>query len=440
MTVSPRQTAHSVASVFCTFVLGGCNDAQPVRLDATLHNTHVVGSDVVSVQWVDASVDASQDGGIADIRTWPFVEHAQHWCLPDRLANTEYLSRWVELWNGRVRPGEPVPTANRLLPHVSGRNPPTMDDHHQLLSWQTSPRTSHVMDCTLPVTRQGTDTVHGTSYTIYLPTDYLNHPERPRPVLLLVSGGNGNRTRWFLTPTRSKGIIPATGGMEVRRRVDEWVIAHPDRAPPLVVGLDGTSGQFPNGMHTFIAQELQQHVLATYLPTLRRDDIAWGVDSISSGAVEVARAFHQWNNAFDSVGFLSPFVDQQALNIDVTFGTLAQRSELFRGFAARRREGLFAMRFSIGDQDSHYPDTWRFYLALVAEGMFPQPERRTYTNCVPPNRPPARSRCASTWAGFYLYPNEFHNYHALIPSWPSQFEWDLNTLADIQLHKHAVRE
>ncbi len=388
----------------------------------------------VTVAAADAGVAHTTPEAVADARTWPFVEHARRYCLPDRLARTEYLLKWVPLFHGHLAPGEPLARVDRGLPRASGEEPPDEEDQRRLLDWQGSPRVSHVMDCALPVAdlSRKDHPLRTASYAIYLPADYLDHPARARPVLMLVSGGNGNRTRWFLTPTSDRGVVPGTGGLAVRRRVDEWIAAHPEAPPPIVIGLDGSSSQFPNGMAAYIARELPEHVLATYLPGHARAEIAFGVESISSGAVEVARALRADAGAFNTTGFLCPYVHPNGLSVDATFGPRSARDALFQTLAQRRREGTFAMRFSIGAKDDHYPRTWAWYRLLVSAGLFPRPGDAAYERCDEGTRRPGPERCWSTWEGFFLLPHEFHNYRALLPSFGPQFEWELEALADIQ--------
>ncbi len=412
----------------------GCRETQPtthrrVRVDARAPAA-VFDATTASI---DASIDAPSSGE-TDLRAWPFIEHARRYCLPDRLARTAYLEKWTPLFHGQLAPGEPLPERHRELPRASGEDPPTLDDQQRVLTWQSRPRVSHVMDCALPVPDESrADRIlRTTSYAIYLPADYLDHPTRPRPILMLVSGGNGNRTRWFLTPSSTTGMIPGTGGLEVRARVDAWAAAHPRDAPPIVVGLDGSSEQFPNGMWAFIGRELPEHLLATYLPGHPRGAIALGVESISSGAVEVAHALRADPGAFNTVGFLSPYVHPNGLNLDSAFGAATARRQLFQEFARRHAEGVFAMRFSIGLLDDHFPRTWAWYRMLCDAGLFARVESPTLDRCSASARHQNADTCWSVWPGFYGVPHECHNYRALLPTFGPQFEWELETLTAIQ--------
>ncbi len=383
----------------------------------------------------DAGLDASVDGamvpaGSADARTWPFVEHARRWCLPDRLAATSYLVRWVPQFRGRLPPGDAVPDVARYLPGQRAvfDDAPTLEDQQRILTWQAEPRVSHVMDCVLRVPIPGADRERSTTYTIYLPADYLDHPTRARPIVLLVSGGNGNRTRWFLTPARSDGETPGTGGLEVRRRVDEWARANPGAAVPIVVGLDGTSDQFPNGMWAFLEHELPDHLLATYLPNHPRHRIPLGVECISSGCAELSLAMRVNPSAFHAVGLLSPYVHPSGIDLGTTFGTGPQRAALFRTLVARHREGVFEMRFSVGNLDDHLPRARQWYDMLQRYGLFPATETPTYSDCHLRRARPHSSHCTATWPGFWLYPNVAHHYRALIPAFPPALDWQLQTL------------
>lgn len=412
----------------------GCRETHPTpaRIPRDVSAAAPIDATVPSMD-ASLSLDAATSGE-SDLRAWPFVEHARRYCLPDRLARTAYLEKWAPLFHGRLAPGEPVPERHRELPRASGEDPPSLDDQQRILTWQSQPRVSHVMDCALPVPDESrADRVlRTTSYSIYLPADYLDHPRRARPILMLVSGGNGNRTRWFLTPSSTTGMIPGTGGLEVRSRVDAWAAAHPGEAPPIVVGLDGSSEQFPNGMWAFIGRELPEHLLATYLPGHARASIAIGIESISSGAVEVVHALRADPAAFNTVGFLSPYVHPNGVNLSSAFGSATARRQLFLEFARRHREGVFAMRFSIGLLDDHYPRTWAWYQLLCDAGLFARAEHPTLDRCSPAARHQNADTCWSVWPGFYGVPHECHNYRALLPTFGPQFEWELETLTAIQ--------
>lgn len=395
----------------------------------------------------DAGLDAAADvspstAAVADARTWPFVAHARRWCLPDRLAATSYLVRWVPQFRGRLPPGDAVPDVGRFLPgqRAGADDPPTLDDQQRLLTWQSEPRVSHVMDCVLRVPIPGAGRDRSTTYAIYLPADYLDHPTRPRPIILLVSGGNGNRTRWFLTPARSDGETPGTGGLEVRRRVDAWAAAHPGAAVPIVVGLDGTSDQFPNGMWAFLEHELPDHLVATYLPEHPRARIPLGVECISSGCAELSLALRVNPYAFHAVGLLSPYVHPSGIDLGTTFGTGPQRAALFRTLAARHREGSFEMRFSVGNLDDHLPRARQWFEMLKSYGLFPSVESPAYSNCQMRRARPHSSHCTATWPGFWLYPNVAHHYRALIPAFPPALDWQLETLtAMVDRLQHGPR-
>lgn len=385
---------------------------------------------------LDAGVDASANGSageLADIRTWPFVTHARRWCLPDRLASTAYLVRWFPQFHGRLPPGDPVPAVDRFLPGQRAvyDDAPTRDDNDRMLVWQNVPRVSHVMDCVvrLPIPGAGRD--RSVSYTVYLPADYLDRPARLRPVLVLVSGGNGNRTRWFLTPSRSDGETPGTGGLEMRRRVDAWARENPDAPAPIVVGLDGTSDQFPNGMATFLQRELPEHLVATYLPDHPRARVPFGVECISSGCAELMLALRADPSAYHAVGLLSPYVHPSGIDVNTSFGTGPERAAFFRALVDRHRAGVFELRFSVGNLDDHLPRAREFYDMLQRAGLYPRGASPTYSDCQMRRARPNSSHCTAAWPGFWLYPNVAHHYRALIPAFPPAVEWQLATLNEM---------
>jgi hypothetical protein len=264
---------------------------------------------------------------------------------------------------------------------------------------------------------------------VYLPADYLDHPTRARPVLVLVSGGNGNRSRWFLSPTRPGGTIPATGGLAVRGRVDAWVREHPSAPAPLVVGLDGESDQFPEGLGTFLRRDLPAHLAATYLPAVPRARIPFGAECISSGCVALLAALRDDPSSYRAVGLLSPYVHPAGIDVAFFFGPPRARGRLFRDLVARHRAGAFELRFSIGVVDEHLARARALYRLLQAEGLYPADVAPTYDRCQAPGIQPNSSHCEARWPGLWLYPNVGHHYLALIPAFPPALAWQLDTLA-----------
>ena len=224
---------------------------------------------------------------------WPFLDQAIGSCVRDALTRTPYLVDWYA--QARVRqdgpPYGPRPILSVQMP-IRGPVPASAayDRERRSLfaAWDGPERRSHIMDCTarVAVMRNGRAGGHSrVPYTIYLPADYLDHPQRRRAVLLLASGGAGSRTRWFLPPLRSDGNKRATGGLDMQVRMDAWAAAHPEEPPPLVVSVDGSSEAFVNGMAAFIDHELPDHLLSAYLPHQTREQTPYGVEAVSSGAI-----------------------------------------------------------------------------------------------------------------------------------------------------------
>jgi hypothetical protein len=336
-------------------------------------------------------------------------------------------------FDGKLPEGDPEPAPTRFLPGQRAvyDDAPTREDNDRMLTWQSVPRVSHVMDCVLRVPLPGAGRDRSLPYTIYLPADYLDHPARLRPVLVLVSGGNGNRTRWFLTPTRSDGVIPGTGGLTVRRRVDAWAREHPELPTPLVVALDGTSDLFPNGMPAFLQRELPEHLLATYLPGHPRGHVPFGAECISSGCAELMQALRSDPGAYHAVGLLSPYVHPSGIDPSTSFGSVAERTELFRTLVERHRAGVFELRFSIGTLDHHLPRVRALYDMFQRAGLYPSVDEPTYTDCRFPRLRPNTSHCTALWPGFWLYPNVAHHYRALVVAFPSALAWQLATLTEM---------
>jgi hypothetical protein len=74
------------------------------------------------------------------------------------------------------------------------------------------------------------------------------------------------------------------------------------------------------------------------------------------------------DRAFNTVGFLCPYVHPNGVHLPSTFGPVAHRDATFRSLGAQHRAGTFAMRFSVGDKDDHYPRTWELYRHLADAG------------------------------------------------------------------------
>jgi hypothetical protein len=285
---------------------------------------------------------------------------------------------------------------------------------------------SHVLDCGLDL---GSEVL---PYTIYLPRDYLEHPERPRGVLFLLPGGHGDRSRWFLTPLPTPSMIPGTGGLEIRRRVDAWSAAHPTAVAPLVVGLDRHEPR--GGLGPFLSELFRRHLTETWLPAQAPGRTAWGVASISSGCVTILRVLRAHPSAYDLAEFLSPYVHPRGFRV-AELGHGESRDAWLREVAALHRAGRVRWHFSVGEADDHFPRVQALHEVLVRGGVFPRVREPTREDCT-------RSRhgsryCVHAVPGLRSVPRTGHSYLALLPTFPWSLDMLLGGLSDAQARRTA---
>lgn len=337
------------------------------------------------------------------------------------LGRSDYVIAWRGHHAGSVPPGEPVPDALRSVPGVHGAPAPDATAQAELFArWERAPA-SHVLDCGLDL---GGEVL---PYAIYVPRDYLEHPERPRPVLVLLPGGHGDRSRWFLTPLPTPSMIPGTGGLEIRRRVDAWSAAHPTAAPPLVVGLDRHEPR--GGLGAFVVGALRRHLLEVWLPGQREATTAWGVASISSGCVTILRVLHGHPDAFDYSEFLSPYVHPRGFRL-AELGHGPTRDAWLREAARLHREGRAHWHFSVGEADDHFPRVQALHRVLVDGGVFPRVSAPSREDCARGRH--GRLTCVHASPGLRSVPRTGHSYLALLPTFPWSLNWLLAGLSGSQ--------
>jgi len=389
---------------------------------------------------------AQPDEPIARAEEWPFVDHAVASCVSDGLTSTRYLLQWFQHAGSHRAgpPGGPRPLPGLRLP---ARGPRAGTASYAsaraalVAGWDEAQRHSHVMDCAVRVAPKRQPDGQGAlrvPYAIYLPADYLDHPLRPRAILLLASGGGGSRTRWFLSPLHTDGMQPGTGGLEMRGRMDAWAASHPGEAPPLVVAVDGASPAFTNGIEAFIEQELPDHLIATYLPHQTREQTPYGVEAVSSGAMVALRALRANPRLFTSVGLTSLFCAGAGFDPRRDLGGPEERRALFAELAERRAHGQFDLRFSIGALDQYWDCNYRLFHDLSTAGVLPAEAGPSQEKCAAkPWRPttadppssPVVSHCAGRWASFESWFNTAHHYRAVVAALPSALDWNLNVLS-----------
>ncbi|MBL8677943.1 MAG: hypothetical protein JNK05_02160 [Myxococcales bacterium] len=423
--------ARALIALGASSVLAGCAEHRTLDADAAPGDARSPTREDVVLRDADAGAHDSEDARVevdGEAR-WPFVAHAVERCYVDRLASSEYLTDWVAAGGlERARPeGDPVPSPSLSLPTWG----PSSSSREfaaaaESLRRQLDPSRSHVMDCTLSVrAKDPPHTLGAISYSVYLPGDYLRHPLRRRGALLMVPGGRGDRTRWFLTPREGSLYERGTGGLSLRSAVDQWASAHAGASVPLVITVDGPTGRWIDGRVEFIANDLPQHVARTYLPQQREDETPFGVQAISVGAAFTVRAMRAAPTRFSSVALMGLFCDRTGVLPERDLGP--DVDTYYQELASRVRQGAFAMRMSIGRRDPFYECNKRWYFALQSAGVFAAQTDPTYERCEGEG-PPSSARCWVRWPGFTGLPRLGHHYAAVVPVFAEDLAWQLDRL------------
>jgi hypothetical protein len=272
---------------------------------------------------------------------------------------------------------------------------------------------SHLVDCYFDVDARACPScpdrhLTRTRYAAYLPEALFRTPEKVRAVLMLVPGGRGGRSRWFLSPVPGKSMFDGgSGGLRTKQRLDAHYAAHPDAAPSIVVALE-SSGAELNGTVEHLTADVPSHIAATYLPGTPRADIAFGLEGTSSGARALLDAVWARPDAFATLGLTSMACGR--LDPRNPHGVGASALEAWAGkLATRHRAGQFFARFAIGARDPLLPCSRALHGLFADAGVLRRDE------------------------GWHALPGVAHNYGALDQSWGSQLAWHLAAL-DAAVH------
>lgn len=413
--------------------LASCSEQPALDTDAAPGDARSPTREDVVLRDADAGAHDSGDARVeldGEAR-WPFVAHAVERCYVDRLASSEYLTDWVAAGGlERARPeGDPVPSPSLSLPSW-GPSPSSREfaAAAESVRRQLDPSRSHVMDCTLSVRAKDPPHALGAiAYSVYLPGDYLRNPRRRRGALLMIPGGRGDRTRWFLTPREGSLYERGTGGLSLRSAVDQWASAHAGAGAsvPIVITVDGPTGRWIDGRVEFIANDLPKHVARTYLPQQREDETPFGVQAISVGAAFTVRAMRAAPTRFSSVALMGLFCDRTGVLPERDLGP--DVDTYYQELASRVRQGAFAMRLSIGRRDPFYECNKRWYFALQSAGVFAAQTDPTYERCEGEGAP-SSARCWVRWPGFTGLPRLGHHYAAVVPVFAEDLAWQLDRL------------
>lgn len=345
-------------------------------------------------------------------------------CRIDSLSETSYAQGWLKWQRAtQFRPkGVPLPTS------LSGRHRYSQEQLKQL--WEADPK-SHVVDCSFQIPRRSCQGCRGRGtttgfYVAYVPKALLESPEKVRSVLLLIPGGNGLRTRYFLTPIPNKTIFDKmSGGLETKKVVDEALT--PEISPPIVVSLDAAGWMTVNGPTEYITHDVPQHIVETFLPGVPFEEIALGAEGISSGGRAIMEALRWKPNVFNSVG-LTAMHCRNFGGIDPKkhLGPELAKHVWLGHLAKRARAGLLHIRFSVGNEDAQWGCNKEFHTLFVESQVLPssQPQFGTCRK----GRTPSPDVCDTAWDGFYLYDGIPHHYGIFLPSYRDQIRWHLQSL------------
>lgn len=382
-------------------------------------------------------IDAARsDGGSAPRRgeheargEWPFIEHAVERCYLDRLARSDYLDDWVRAGGIErgIPEGDPVPSPSLSLPSWGPRpRDAGFSSARAAIVRSLGDGRSHVMDCTFSTRAKDPPHALGAvTYAVYLPADYLRNPRRTRGVLVLVPGGRGDRTRWFLTAKPGSLFERGTGGLSLRSRLDRYASEHPSAPSPIVVTTDGPTGRWIDGRVEFIGRDLPAHIARTYLPHTPEREIPFGVQAISLGAAFTMRAVFADPTRFRSVGLMGTFCDAKGLLPERDFAPDAAR--FYERLAQLVARGALSMRMDIGRRDTLYECNKRWYFALQRAGVFERREEPEYERCQGRARP-SSATCWARWPGFTTIPRLGHHYAAVVPVFEEDLRWQLDRL------------
>jgi hypothetical protein len=279
-----------------------------------------------------------------------------------------------------------------------------------------------VIDCSLPI--QGhrclgcpLERVAHAYYVAYLPAALFVNPETVRSVLLLVPGGNGGRTRPFMRPIPGRSVYDrGSGGLDTKKLADAFYAARPDASQAIIVALETSGIEHEGGSVEHLGREMPSHIAQTFLPHLAEGDLIRGAEGVSSGAREIMRAAFKNPEAFNTIGLSC----MACGGIHPRTQRLAGADEL-RAFvdvlAARRREGLFDVRFAIGSRDGQLPCNKAYRDLFLERGVL----------------------SSSDAGAFTVVEGEKHDFNFLRRSYPAELEWHLTALDRIARRTEAAR-
>jgi hypothetical protein len=374
-----------------------------------------------------------------------FLEWVASSCHVDELAPSPYVAAWKNYRAERssfdaeaVFPSEGLSVLPK--PHSAAAAKRAAELRR---AWQAEPK-SHVLDCrfSIPVREcrhcRGPKLVFA-SYVIYLPAAIVTDPDRIGAMLMLVPGGNGGRSRPFLSPIPGKTVFHrGSGGLETRQIVDRYLADHPEATPPIVVALDTAGAEYNNGSIEHLTHDLPAHIAKTYLAR-EASTLALGVEGISSGAQSILDALYAKPDAFATVGLsclaCGRIASKEGLGSPPALVRRAPRVAIpeekvvawAEDLAKRSAHKELFVRFSIGDRDGQLPCTRALHGLFAEVGVVERSEERVVRCHGKDGAPP----CDREGSGLALYENEMHHYGILEKSFGAQLRWHLESLSRV---------
>ena len=377
-----------------------------------------------------------------------FLDHVARDCYVDRFSNDHYKVEYFQA-KGDV-PLDIAEDETPPLPETPPRIKESAPGFAAYVSelkraWSESPK-SHVLDCKVIVeARECESCVEPVSsrrhfrYGVYLPKAYLENPESVKSVLLLVPGGRGGRTRWFLEPIPySVNKKRMTQGLSLQRKLDAHLESNPEVSPPIVITMDDPGQPYTNGVYEYLRSDLLNHVLSVYLPGKTREDITFGIDAISSGSRNAAVAFIRDPEAFDTFGWMCTHCHFDGFSPDRYFGWPgAEGHKALEVWAKRAQKGDMHMKMSIGKRDRYIGCNQEVYKILVDGGVFENTFAPYYKDCTDGIDPKGNlswndaQSCTTVKPGMTEYPGIGHSYALMPAAFDEHLYWHLDKLTEV---------
>jgi hypothetical protein len=367
-----------------------------------------------------------------------FLDFVATHCLVDELGRTEYADGWMDWYESErdksfLPPDAPKPARGTSLPAPGSQA--ARDRAARLREeWRKNP-TSHIVDCRGELKRRNCPECTGRGgtsfyYGLYLPEAIIRNPDQIKIMLTLVPGGNGGRTRYFTTPIPNKNILQKkSGGLEIKRRLDEYMTQHPDAVPPIVIAADGSGFLSANGPVEFLSHDLPMHVAQTFLGRSDLNGMAIGAEGISSGSKSMMFTLRAKPDTFHTVGLTCMHCRRfNGIDPQKDLGTVEERAQWLQTLARRKESGLLHVRFSVGNLDNQWPCNKEFHDLFAQSGVL-QNTPPVFTECREGKQD--SKHCDTTWDGFYLFDGRPHHYGLLLDSWEPQLKWHLDTLNQV---------